>query len=77
MQYEFDVESYMNNVNNLLQEIFNIYSNKFSSLHLCIGASSSLKTSNPYLKEYENLSVVDNLLLISNKLSSNLFTLIF
>ena len=30
MQHEFNVESYKNNVNNLLQMIFNIYNNKFN-----------------------------------------------
>ena len=78
MLYEIDIESYMNNVNILLQEMFNIYSINFSSLsssYSCIGSSSSSRTSNSYLEEYENfLGATDNSSLINNELSSYLFT---
>ena len=73
--YKFDVESCMNNVNKL-QKNFNIYSNKFSSLsslHLCIGYSSSSITSNSYFEESENFfSAIDNSPLVNNKFSSYL-----
>ena len=77
IQYEFDVKSYMNNVNNSLQGIFNIYSNKcssLSSLYSCISSSSSSKTFDSYVEEYENfICANDNSLLINNEISSYLF----
>ena len=76
MQFEFDIESHMYVINNLLQEIFNLYNSKFNSSHSCVSYSSSSKTYISYYKKSNNnfLGIIDDSSLINNKLNSYLFT---